>query len=88
MTNYEQNSIIQPTWDRLNTIGFPDMTAKLFSILAKNPCWPEGDDFINLFGGQGDLSNMLQRWEWIAISNVGILATWNSQPGIGQESLA
>ncbi len=81
MTDYEQNTIIIPTWVKLSSIGQPNMITDIMTLLAKNVMTPSGDSFLTAVPG-GNLANAADRWKWIddgpAGSANGVIGAWRS----------
>jgi len=83
MTDREQNVIIVSTWTVISSlgVGFVD---DIFTVVAKNPCTPQGLDFTDLFpygSGSASLANTTNRWTWInSATPGGILDTWMNHP--------
>lgn len=91
MTDYEQNTIIVPTWGKLRAITpVNNEVTNTFTTLAENIMKPNGDRFTIAVPG-GDLSDTADRWKWIddgvADSPNGIIGAWKAAGKTRQRAL-
>ncbi len=81
MADYEQNTIVVPTFENLAELSLAWRDADdLFSSMSVNPCKPDGLDFADALTSvpNASIANTTHRWTWIDFNQTpnGILGTW------------